>query len=259
MLNIVGLYGKTGVGKDALANFVVERFKDINKVAKVFKFALPVYELTSVIFGTSVEFLGERGTKETRNWFAVTQESLERANEYFTSKGMDKYADFSYVWGIFCATLPIDNEVDLPTSENLLFGVYASPRELLQWVGTELGRELVDKDIWLKLLMQSINNEDYLDVAIVTDVRFENEASLLVNSSKEENGINSCVVEITRGNNSLETAFTSHKSENPLPRKYIKSTICNEGSLEDFLNQGCLDIAECLCSISKEKITTYSM
>lgn len=52
-------------------------------------------------------------------------------------------------------------------------------RKLLQLVGTELGRELYDKDVWVKLLLKRAAHQ--YNVA-VDDCRFENEAEELKNA-----------------------------------------------------------------------------
>lgn len=49
-----------------------------------------------------------------------------------------------------------------------------TPRFLLQTLGTEWGRDLVDKDVWVKSLLSSYTNEQDW---IITDVRFPNECS----------------------------------------------------------------------------------
>lgn len=55
-----------------------------------------------------------------------------------------------------------------------------SPRQLMQTLGTQWGRELVDDQIWIKLAKRNIDK--YLSLGlnvVVTDVRFENEATLI--------------------------------------------------------------------------------
>lgn len=55
-----------------------------------------------------------------------------------------------------------------------------SPRQLMQTLGTQWGRELVDDQLWIKLAQKNILNYLSLGVnVVVTDVRFENEAKLI--------------------------------------------------------------------------------
>lgn len=58
-----------------------------------------------------------------------------------------------------------------------------SPRQLLQTIGTEWGRNLIDADLWVKLLALRIQTLTLSNNAprfvVVSDVRFENEAELI--------------------------------------------------------------------------------
>lgn len=55
-----------------------------------------------------------------------------------------------------------------------------SPRQLMQTLGTEWGRGLVNDDIWLLLAKETYSKHIANNVGVViTDVRFENEASLI--------------------------------------------------------------------------------
>ena len=70
-----------------------------------------------------------------------------------------------------------------------------TPREALQKVGTECGRDIFHKDFWILQLENYINkNFDELDDIVITDVRFPNEIEWI----HSKGGI---VVEVTRGVN----------------------------------------------------------
>jgi chromosomal replication initiation ATPase DnaA len=56
---------------------------------------------------------------------------------------------------------------------------FKKDRKLLQLIGTEIGRDIFDKDIWVKLLSNKIKTYDKTDVIIVDDIRFKNELKLL--------------------------------------------------------------------------------
>lgn len=49
-----------------------------------------------------------------------------------------------------------------------------SPRQLMQTLGTEWGREQVAEDVWLRLADRAA---DRIELMVVSDVRFENEAA----------------------------------------------------------------------------------
>lgn len=51
-----------------------------------------------------------------------------------------------------------------------------TPRHIMQTLGTEWGRKLIDPDIWISILEWQINDTDLI---VVDDVRFENEASMI--------------------------------------------------------------------------------
>jgi len=51
-------------------------------------------------------------------------------------------------------------------------------REWLQWIGTELGREMIDKNLWVKRLAQEVLACSFAPISIVSDGRFENEFDL---------------------------------------------------------------------------------
>jgi hypothetical protein len=53
-----------------------------------------------------------------------------------------------------------------------------SPRQILQWFGTDILRKHVDENIFLNLMRKSIENEK-CPIIIITDCRFENEAQLI--------------------------------------------------------------------------------
>ena len=55
-----------------------------------------------------------------------------------------------------------------------------SPRKVCQLLGTEFGRDMIDKNIWIKRAdLQIQKNKELGYKTIITDVRFENEAEWL--------------------------------------------------------------------------------
>ena len=73
------------------------------------------------------------------------------------------------------------DEKELP-----LVAIGKSPRELMQLLGTEWGRHLVHKDLWLLLAEQHLTNmlelrDGHLPGFVISDVRFENEAQWVRN------------------------------------------------------------------------------
>lgn len=68
---------------------------------------------------------------------------------------------------------------------------YPEVRRLMQVLGTEVGRNLFDPDIWVKLAANKLASTLSVGSTVVTDVRFPNEARLI----KRHGGI---LVRITR-------------------------------------------------------------
>ena len=129
-----------------------------------------------------------------------------------------------------------------------------TPRVFMQRVGSEMFRNHLDKDCWVKLLMQKIDrivswnhvpeSEFQLGLAdckdneprtyvrhciLVTDVRFPNEAQTI----KEAGGI---IVRVTRptDGDSSEADWKKHESEAFINEMKVDLDICNCGTLEDF-------------------------
>jgi len=81
-----------------------------------------------------------------------------------------------------------------------------SPRQLLQSLGTDWGRDMVSETIWIDAMRRMISDQSF-DVIIIDDCRFENEAQMV----RDMGGI---VVGLEREG----IAYTGeHKSETPVP------------------------------------------
>lgn len=52
-----------------------------------------------------------------------------------------------------------------------------TPRHLMQTLGTSWGRDTIARDLWIRVLERRLNQSE--DLAVVTDVRFENEAKMI--------------------------------------------------------------------------------
>jgi hypothetical protein len=107
-----------------------------------------------------------------------------------------------------------------------------SPRQLIQWLGTDVLRKQFDEDHWIKHMKNRIDtlleSNDAPDFILINDIRFDNEAELIRSYD------NSIIVEIKRpeldhvpdhGSTSLETM--NHESEKPIRQELIDVTINN--------------------------------
>lgn len=104
------------------------------------------------------------------------------------------------------------------------FGV--SPRQMLQTLGTEWGRKLVNTDVWLLLAKGQLHARG--PGMIITDVRFENEAAWV----RKMGGI---VIHVKRD---AAPKVSMHESEAGVSVAELSDEIImNDGSLEDLQAQ----------------------
>lgn len=132
--------------------------------------------------------------------------------------------------------LTVEQLADRAVKEKQIAWVGASPRQLLQTIGTEWGRGTLGDDIWIKNLFRRIdayssamrNWNDRLGF-VVTDVRFENEAEAI----RSRGGI---IVEVVRPTPLAGVAEASrrHSSEAGIPDDLVDAVIVNDGTLDDL-------------------------
>lgn len=96
-------------------------------------------------------------------------------------------------------------------------------RFMLQTLGTEWGRDIVNEDIWLLLAAEQLKKRGSL---IVTDVRFPNEARWI----KDQGG---SILEVYRPN--TDTAVEAHASESYTLEPDIR--IVNDGGIPQLYKQ----------------------
>lgn len=111
-----------------------------------------------------------------------------------------------------------------------------SPRQLMQTLGTEWGRGLIHEDIWLKICGRTIESihESHLH-AVITDVRFENEAKYI----REKGGV---VWHIFRDSAPRVAAHTSEAGVMFHPSKDV--LISNNGTLNELFDTVCDEFPE---------------
>jgi hypothetical protein len=107
-----------------------------------------------------------------------------------------------------------------------------SPRQMLQTLGTEWGRDTVHQEIWVrKAIQQAIPHLAVGRSVVITDVRFNNEAKAVIDAGGE-------VWNVTRpGWNCLDAGTAGHQSEAGISEHLIAKTIDNSGSLDDLRRQ----------------------
>lgn len=103
-----------------------------------------------------------------------------------------------------------------------------TPRQLLQWLGTDVIRDQFNKDHLLLLMRDSIANtivDGGIREIVITDVRFDNEAELI-------RGFGGTIIEIVRP---LLLKVDSHPSEAGISRELIHFSVINHGVEEEQL------------------------
>lgn len=126
-------------------------------------------------------------------------------------------------------------------------GHYASitGREFLQYLGTEVGREMFGDEFWLDLVLPrpaehvpGMVSEDHrilnqrqlklrygVDILVVTDVRFDNEAQRILDLGGQ-------IWEVHRPD--VVPSIARHHSEEPIDRRFIGATIDNSSDLDSL-------------------------
>jgi hypothetical protein len=103
-----------------------------------------------------------------------------------------------------------------------------SPRELLQTLGTEWGRETISQDIWITIALRRARQYEgsSWNVAI-TDVRFDNEAEAIIAAGGQ-------VWRVERPGAGLSGDAAGHVSEAGVAERLVSRVIWNGGDLDDL-------------------------
>lgn len=139
------------------------------------------------------------------------------------------FADPLYECVSVITGLPVEVLRDRAVKEMAIPWLGKSPRELLQLLGTEWGRQAIHPEIWVRSLMERIKPwlEDGVPV-VVTDVRFDNEAKAIREAGGE-------VWRIVRpGWGCLSGSTAAHASEAGVSENLIAVSITNDGCLDQL-------------------------
>lgn len=98
-----------------------------------------------------------------------------------------------------------------------------TPRQMMQTLGTEWGRQMVHPDLWVRACMHRLEYTRCPRI-VISDVRFPNEAKAI----RERGGV---IVEVWRDE---APTGDDHISEAGLPRDLIDVTQHNEGPIADL-------------------------
>jgi len=122
---------------------------------------------------------------------------------------------------------PIKND------SNFKFG--KSIRYMLQTLGTEFGRDLIDENVWCNIGEENINrlHDKFDSPIVVTDLRFQNEFDMI----KRLGGVTINIIRSDNPSQALVNGAKDHASNHGLDLSQIDHTIYNNGTLEEFESQ----------------------
>lgn len=118
------------------------------------------------------------------------------------------------------------------TPEEKLFG--KTPRQVLQYYGTDFARNLISEDIWVSIVRQQIRavvaSSNPCNTIVITDVRFDNEAEMII----AEGG---SIWQIYRPDNPIVSPSADHAAESGVSEHLVTETLYNTGDLAYLTNE----------------------
>lgn len=138
-----------------------------------------------------------------------------------------KFADPLYAAISAITGMSVSELQDRRRKECHLEWLPASPRRLLQTIGTEWGRDTIHPDIWILATFRRIDASESL-WSVITDVRFDNEAEAI----RSRGGY---VWSVDRPRPAtLSRVEATHSSEAGVSPNLIDDQIANTGSIDDL-------------------------
>lgn len=210
---LIGVTGRAGAGKDTVADIVESVLPKVSK----YSFAKPIYDLAE-------EWLGLKGgyySREVKESLIVIKEDTG----YYKHLASIIYANFKQ-FGV--SPVDADEIANRIYHEFYNHEIYekglgsfwiASPRKILQVIGTEGFREFSDS-FWVDIAPK----ED----VVIADVRFENEATFI-----RDNG--GFIIHVERPEEGIATIKEAgHASEAGIKVDPLDYTVVNDSSIEDL-------------------------
>jgi hypothetical protein len=150
------------------------------------------------------------------------------ANWLIEHHGFTRVAFAGPIKDMVCALLSMTPEVlEEMKDHELPFLDCETPRRLLQTLGTEWGRDIINPNIWLAFAEERIGilRATGIENIVITDVRFENEAWLIKRLGGK-------IYAISRPNC---PEVQGHISETGLPSENLDGRIYNSGTLDGLM------------------------
>lgn len=197
-VHLVGICGPARAGKDTLAHLMTQCLQD----------------------ATNEDFA---------NW-VIAQESFAAPIKSMIAMLLD-FSGYGSVMNPESLAPYIDGDL----KEEELDKIGKSPRQLMQTLGTEWGRGLVNENIWIDNMEGRIGNyqeakkHGYQGAFVfITDVRFDNEAEMIKNNG-------GTIVRVTTDRETDDV--TSHASESGVSECMVDSLIENNGDMDEYKRQ----------------------
>lgn len=200
---LIGINGLAGAGKDEVASMLISSI--IWHKWKIKKFSNRLKESVSILYGVELYNLEEQEFKENVYYNFATGRKMH----------FQEMPD---------VRLTIINDVEsLRLSiKNEIYDIWVNFRLILQYEGTEIGRNMRGKNFWVNAMFQGYKDQEW----IFPDMRFKEELEAI----QDRGGL---LIKIIRPDNKVNAG--THSSENSLD--YFQNwneVIINDGSLEDL-------------------------
>lgn len=195
---VIGFVGKKGAGKDTAADALLEE-----GWARV-RFSQALKEITAQSFDIKPLFLEDAAFKDMEFEKPIR---IERSD-------VENFLDN--------LPLPVTPTLRQEIMTEMLNRQFTTPRALLQYLGTDIVRNMVDINGWVKIAADKIQEwRDRGANVVLTDVRFQNEADVITNA-------NGKLVRINRETESNDTHESEKQDFN------VDIEIQNDGSVYDL-------------------------
>lgn len=109
--------------------------------------------------------------------------------------------------------------------DQALYPFHSTPRRMMQTLGTEWGRQMIQNDLWIVSLKERIRHEP--GSIVISDLRFENEAVVLRDMGAEIWHVERPGIENTTG----------HVSEDGIMRQLHDYVLLNDGIRDELYDQ----------------------
>lgn len=122
-----------------------------------------------------------------------------------------------------------DKLLNDPTlKEKILPKLGVTPRYMMQTLGTEWGRKLINPEIWLFAWKQSVEELGVYGNVVVDDVRFPNELGIVKSMP------DSALWWVERPNIPITASVMAHSSQQPLDQFQFDEVFLNNGTLKEL-------------------------